>query len=70
MQFQFERLQDIYKSFLDSIIIELCLPNSPTPKRILFQILHQAVDEAPREARRFPQGLWDAVGDLSVGAIG
>lgn len=51
---------------MDSIIIELSFPAAPYSKRILYQILHEAVDESPREARRFPQELWNAVGDLSV----
>jgi hypothetical protein len=51
---------------MDSIIIELSFPEAPYPKRVLYQILHDAVDESPREARRFPQELWNAVGDLSV----
>jgi hypothetical protein len=66
MQFEWLELRDAYKSFLDSIIIELCLPDSATPPRILLQILNEAVDEAPREAKRFPQAMWDAIGDLSV----
>jgi hypothetical protein len=53
-------------SFLDSIIIELCFPQGIYPKAILFRILHDAIEETPREAKRFPQILWDAVGDLSV----
>jgi hypothetical protein len=65
-QFDFTYLKDVYKSFLDSIIVELCLPQTAVPKRILFQILHEAVDEAPREAKRFPQTVWDAAGDLGV----
>jgi hypothetical protein len=28
--------------------------------------LSEAVEEAPREAKRFPQVLWDGIGDLSV----
>ncbi|KAF9227359.1 hypothetical protein BS17DRAFT_775364 [Gyrodon lividus] len=64
--FDWAGLKDACKSFLDSIIIELCFPKAPYPKRILYQILHDAVDESPREAKRFPQQMWDAVGDLSV----
>ncbi|KAF8444599.1 hypothetical protein L210DRAFT_978319 [Boletus edulis BED1] len=64
--FDWAGLKDACKSFLDSIIIELCFPRSPYPKRILYHILHDAVDESPREAKRFPQSMWDAVGDLSV----
>ncbi|KAN0091136.1 hypothetical protein V8E55_004702 [Tylopilus felleus] len=64
--FDWASLKDACRSFLDSIIIELCFPKAPYPKRILYQILHDAVDESPREAKRFPQSMWDAVGDLSV----
>lgn len=64
--FDWAGLKDACKSFLDSIIIELCFPRAPYPKRILYHILHDAVDESPREAKRFPQSMWDAVGDLSV----
>lgn len=64
--FDWAELKDACKSFLDSIIVELCFPRAPYPKRILYHILHDAVDESPREAKRFPQSMWDAVGDLSV----
>ncbi|KAH0827858.1 hypothetical protein J3R83DRAFT_3485 [Lanmaoa asiatica] len=64
--FDWAGLKDACKSFLDSIIIELCFPRAPYPKQILYHILHDAVDESPREAKRFPQPMWDAVGDLSV----
>lgn len=64
--FDWAGLKDACKSFLDSIIIELCFPRAPYPKRILYHILHDAVDESPREAKRFPQSMWDAIGELSV----
>ncbi|KAH7888698.1 hypothetical protein F5I97DRAFT_1802780 [Phlebopus sp. FC_14] len=64
--FDWAGLKDACKSFLDSIIIELCFPKAPYPKRVLYQILHDAVDESPREAKRFPQKMWDAIGELSV----
>ncbi|KAH7924249.1 hypothetical protein BV22DRAFT_1035310 [Leucogyrophana mollusca] len=64
--FDWAELKDACKSFLDSIIIELCFPRAPYPRRVLYQILHDAVEESPGEARRFPQSLWDAVGELSV----
>ena len=51
---------------MDSIVIELAFPDGAYSKRVLFQLLHDAVDECPRESKRFPQELWDAVGDLSV----
>ncbi|EGO00109.1 hypothetical protein SERLA73DRAFT_167949 [Serpula lacrymans var. lacrymans S7.3] len=66
MTFDWGALKDAGRSFLDSIIVELCFPHAPYPKRILYQILHDAIGEAPREAKRFPQYLWDAVGDLSI----
>jgi hypothetical protein len=67
VEFDWGALREACKSFLDSIIIELCFPRAPYPKQILYSILHDAVEESPREANRFPQALWDAAGDLSVG---
>lgn len=64
--FDFANLKNVYKSFVDSIVIELCLPESAMPKFILTTILQEALEESPSEARRFPQALWDALGDLSV----
>jgi hypothetical protein len=59
-------LKDIHKSFLDSIVVELSLPNSPIPRQILLSILSEAIDETPRDAKEFPQALWDAMGDFAV----
>ncbi|PPQ87476.1 hypothetical protein CVT25_008212 [Psilocybe cyanescens] len=64
--FDWEDLRGAADSFLDSIIIELCFPRGAYPKAILYRILHDAIEESPRDAKRFPQELWDAVGDLSV----
>jgi hypothetical protein len=64
--FSWEHLKNVHKSFLDSIVVELCLPQSKFPKQILIHILHEAIDETPRDAKRFPQELWDAMGDLAV----
>ncbi|PCH43414.1 hypothetical protein WOLCODRAFT_138330 [Wolfiporia cocos MD-104 SS10] len=64
--FDWAGLKSVHKSFIDSIIVELCLPRSEIPRQILYQILHEAIAETPRDAKRFPQALWDAVGDLSV----
>ena len=64
--FDWTLLKNIHKSFLDSIVIELCLPNSQISRQIMLQILREAVEEAPKEAKRFPQALWDAVGDFAV----
>jgi hypothetical protein len=66
MIFDWAALREACLSFLDSIIIELCFPRAPYPKAILYQILRDAVHESPKEAKRFPQALWDAVGDLSA----
>lgn len=33
---------------------------------MLYQILHDAAEESPKETKRFSQLMWDAVGDLSV----
>ena len=64
--FDWTALRDAYKSYVDSIVIELCLPNSRYPKYILARILEDATEEAPRERRRFPKALFDALGDLAV----
>lgn len=66
MVFDWKDLRGAADSFLDSIIIELCFPRAPYPKAILYRILHDAIGESPHEAKRFPQALWDSVGDLSV----
>ncbi|KAF8650432.1 hypothetical protein AX16_005235 [Volvariella volvacea WC 439] len=63
--FQIAELKEACKSFIDSIILELCFPDAPFTKPVLFQILHDAIKESPREAKRFPQALWDAIGDWS-----
>jgi len=64
--FDWTELREACVSFLDSIVIELCFPRAPYPKVILYQVLRDAVNESPKEAKRFPQALWDAVGDLSA----
>lgn len=56
----------MHKSFLDSVVVELCLPNSQYSKQIMLQLLEEATTESPKETKRFPQALWDAVGDFSV----
>ncbi|TFK54510.1 hypothetical protein OE88DRAFT_1676255 [Heliocybe sulcata] len=66
MMFDWVELKAVHRSFLDSIIIELCLPQSHYPKQVLYSILHDAVDESPKEAKRFSQAVWDAVGDLAM----
>ncbi|KAF9501917.1 hypothetical protein BDN71DRAFT_1438656 [Pleurotus eryngii] len=60
------KIKDACKSFIGSIVIELCFPDGPYPTGVLFQLLHDAVEEAPHHAKRFPQALWDSVGDLAI----
>lgn len=69
MVFDWQKLRDAGRSFLDSIILELCFPRAPYSQAVLYNILHDAIEENPREARRFPQALFDAVGDLAVGLV-
>lgn len=64
--FDWNELKKAGRSFLDCIIIELAFPRAPYPNGVLYQILKDACDEAPREAKRFPQSLWDSIGDFSV----
>jgi hypothetical protein len=64
--FDWAALREACKSYVDSIVIELCFPNSQYPKYILARILEDATQEAPREKKRFPQALFDALGDLAV----
>lgn len=65
--FDWASLKAMHKSFLDSIVVELCLPNSPYSKQIMLQLLEEATTESRKETKWFPQALWDAVGDFSVG---
>ena len=65
--FEWSQLKALQKSYLDSIVVELCLPNSRFPDNILYLLLRDAIDEAShKEQGVFPQALWDAIGDLSV----
>jgi hypothetical protein len=59
-------LRNAYKSFLDSIVLELLLPDTKFPREILFGLLHESIKEAPKETKRFPQELYATLGDLSV----
>ncbi|KAF9529234.1 hypothetical protein CPB83DRAFT_852909 [Crepidotus variabilis] len=64
--FDWSDLRKKADSFIDSIITELCFPQGMYPKAVLYQLLQEAVTEAPKDVKRFPQALWDAVGDLSI----
>lgn len=57
----------MYKSYLDSAIIELCLPGSQFSPAALYQCLHDVEEESPKKLKECPQAMWDAVGDLAVG---
>ncbi|KAJ7072063.1 hypothetical protein C8F01DRAFT_1102364 [Mycena amicta] len=63
--FDYEALKAAGKSFIDSIILEICFPEGHYDPMLLMQLLHEGVDEAPKDSKRFPQALWDALGDLS-----
>ena len=69
IQFDWNGLREACLSFMDSIIVELSFPRPSYPRDILFSLLHDVVEEAPKEAKRFPQMIWDAIGDFSVGSI-
>ena len=69
VQFDWNGLREACLSFTDSIIVELCFPRPSFPRDILFSLLRDAVEETPKETRRFPQVFWDAIGDFSVGFI-
>lgn len=60
------QLRQAHRSFIDSIVLELVLPNSPYPPYILMTLLRNAIDECRKEESRFSQALWDAIGDFSV----
>jgi hypothetical protein len=56
-------------SYMDSLFLEISFPNPRYPAQVLYSLLHDAIDEAPKEAKRFPQKLYDALGDHSVRTI-
>ena len=66
--FDWVRVKEIHKSFIDAIVIEICFPGSPIPGTILLHILREATEESPRDAKCFPQVMWDSVGNFSVRA--
>lgn len=65
-EFDDTEMRKMYKSFLDSTIIELCLPRSKFTPQALYSCLHAIEEESPKELKRCPQLMWDAVGDLAV----
>ena len=44
--FDWGHVKGVHKSFLDSLIVELCLPDSPIPKAVLYQLLGEEMDES------------------------
>jgi hypothetical protein len=60
------KLREAHRSFIDSVVLEVALPNSEYPPYILMSLLHDAVEECRKEEKRFSQALWDAIGDFSV----
>ncbi|KAL5528321.1 hypothetical protein ACEPAF_7457 [Sanghuangporus sanghuang] len=64
-EFENSEIKRMYKSFLDSAIIELCLPGSKFSPQALYFCLHTTQEETPKLLRRCPQLMWDAVGDLA-----
>ena len=65
-EFEKSEIKRMYKSFLDSAIIELCLPGSKFSPQALYFCLHTTQEETPKLLRRCPQLMWDVVGDLAV----
>ncbi|KAF6743058.1 hypothetical protein DFP72DRAFT_1102787 [Ephemerocybe angulata] len=59
------KVRAVTSSFLDCIIVELFLPGSKIPSSVLYNLLHDVIQESPGQAKRFTQYLWDAIGDLS-----
>ena len=56
-EFDWGALKAVHKSFLDSIIVELCLPSSPIPKLILYQLLGRSMEESPKDRKNFSQAV-------------
>jgi hypothetical protein len=55
------------KSLVDTIVIEMTLPQSRYPTSILMLCLRDAIAAGDgKTADRFTQGVFDAIGDLSV----
>ena len=65
-EFDDTEMRKMYKSFLDSTVIELCLPGSNFSHQALYSCLHVIEEESPKDLRRCPQLMWDSVGDLAV----
>jgi len=66
IEFDNTKLKELYKSYIDSIILEFILPSSRYPIHVLVALLHNCLEEAPKEADRITQAMYDAMGDLCV----
>ncbi|RXW24981.1 hypothetical protein EST38_g912 [Candolleomyces aberdarensis] len=60
-----KNVRTVTRSFVDCIVMELVLPNSRFPEAVLYQVLQDALQESPNQARRFTAPLYEALGDLS-----
>ncbi|KZT41514.1 hypothetical protein SISSUDRAFT_1117652 [Sistotremastrum suecicum HHB10207 ss-3] len=60
------KIRSAHRSFVDAVVLEIILPDSQYPRHVLFECLHEAIEESPIDGKRFPQLLWDAIGDLAV----
>ncbi|KAG8923059.1 hypothetical protein FRC02_011431 [Tulasnella sp. 418] len=66
MAFKQSECMGAIKSLIDTIVMELVLPDSEYPLHILLTCLKESLDANPQEAkRRFNQSLYNAIGDLS-----
>lgn len=67
LEWDSEAGQRLNKSLVDTIIIELILPQSRYPASILMLCLRDAIAGGDHKtAQRFTQDVFDAIGDLSV----
>ena len=64
--FDLSQMRPVFKSFMDSTIVELCLPNSEFTVHALIACLQMVQTETPKETKRCPQAMWDAIAALSV----
>jgi hypothetical protein len=69
LEFDNTKLKELYKSYIDSIVIELILPSSRYPVHILVALLRNCFEEAPKDADRITQAMYDAMGDLCVSLL-
>ena len=66
LEFDSNALKNLYKSYIDSIVVEFTLPSSRYPVHVLVALLRNCLEEAPKDADRITQAMFDAMGDLCV----